>query len=73
MEFYTRKEVAKRLKIGLRTLDRRLAQGEIQCYRLGSGARAPVRISEAHVKEYLARHSSENIEQRANEILRRTR
>jgi excisionase family DNA binding protein len=53
MGLLTRKEAAARLRIALRTLDRRLASGEIKCHRLGYGPRAPVRISEAELKDYL--------------------
>ena len=53
MELLTRMDVAKKLRIGVRTLDRRLASGELQCYRLGEGPRAPVRISEEQISEYL--------------------
>lgn len=59
MELMTRKEAAARLKIGVRTLDRRLASGDLKCYRLGDGLRAPVRISEEQLREYLATVSSD--------------
>jgi len=55
MALLTRKPAAKMLQIGLRTLDRRVAAGEIQCYRLGDGHRAPVRISEEQIADYLER------------------
>lgn len=55
MNLMTRQEAAKRLKIGIRTLDRRLATGDIKCYRLGDGPRAPVRISDEQINEYLER------------------
>lgn len=53
MNLMTRSEAARRLRIGIRTLDRRLASGELKCYRLGDGPKAPVRISEQHIREYL--------------------
>ena len=53
MELYTRAEAARRLKIGLRTLDRRLANGHLACHRFGDGPRAPVRISEEQIQAYL--------------------
>lgn len=59
MELMTRKEAAEKLRIGVRTLDRRLATGELKCYRLGDGPRAPVRISEEQLREYLVNVSSE--------------
>ena len=54
MSMYTREETARELNIGLRTLDRRIATGELKCYRLGAGPRAPVRISEKQLTDYLA-------------------
>jgi len=53
MALLTRQEAAAELKIGLRTLDRRLATGQLKCYRLGSGPRAPIRISVEQLLEYL--------------------
>lgn len=58
MRLYTRKETAQIMKIGLRTLDRRIASGEIQCYHLGEGPRAPVRISETQIDAYLEKANS---------------
>ena len=60
MELMTRKEAAEKLRIGLRTLDRRLASGEIQCFRLGNGPRAPVRISAAQLDSYLQEAHARN-------------
>ncbi len=62
MKLYTRKEAARALKVGLRTLDRRLATGELECFRLGDGPRAPVRIAGEHIAEYLRRCSGETRE-----------
>ena len=62
MQLMTREEAAKELRVGLRTLDRRIASGEIQCYRLGKGLRAPVRISEEHLAKYLQEAQSESPE-----------
>lgn len=53
MRLYTRKEAARLMRMGLRTLDRRIASGDIKCYRLGDGPRAPVRISPAQLEAYL--------------------
>ncbi len=53
MELYTRQEAAQYLRIGLRTLDRRIAEGEIECHRYGDGPRAMVRISEEQLQTYL--------------------
>ena len=63
MQLLTRVEAAERLSIGLRTLDRRIADGQLHCHRLGEGPRAPVRISEDQIRQYLARsasHGSDN-------------
>lgn len=59
MNLLTRSEAARKLGIGMRTLDRRLANGEIECYRLGEGPKAPVRISEEQLTAYLLSCSSE--------------
>ena len=53
MEFLTRQEAANKLRIGLRTLDRRLASGELAHYKIGAGPRALVRISDEQIIEYL--------------------
>jgi excisionase family DNA binding protein len=58
MGLLTRQEAAARLRIGLRTLDRRLAAGDIPCYRFGDGPRPQVRISEKQIAEYLDSASS---------------
>ena len=70
-ELLTRPEAAKRLRVGLRTLDRRLATGELSCYRIGDGPRAPVRISEAQLQAYLDWHSPSGVQERAREVLAR--
>ena len=59
MHLLTRKEAANLLRIGVRTLDRRLAMGELKCYRLGDGPRAPVRISDEQLRQYLETTSSD--------------
>ena len=71
MTLLTRQEAAHALRIGLRTLDRRIAEGEIECYRLGDGPRAPVRISESQLREYLERQSSTDVTIKAARILGR--
>lgn len=58
MKLMTRHEVAVRLGIAIRTVDRRLADGEIECYHLGDGPKAPVRISEEQLADYVERHST---------------
>lgn len=74
MVLLTREEAAERLRIGVRTLDRRLATGELKCYRLGDGPRAPVRISDDQIREYLdaaTRIVSEQDRSAARAILQR--
>ena len=58
MHLMTREDAARRLRVGLRTLDRRIASGDIECYRLGDGPRAPVRISEDQIVAFLERGAS---------------
>ena len=70
-QLLTRLEAARRLRIGLRTLDRRLATGELKCYRLGEGPKAPVRISEEQLQAYLDRQSPSSVQERAQHILAR--
>lgn len=70
-QLLTRSEAARRLRIGLRTLDRRLATGELKCYRLGEGPKAPVRISEEQLQAYLDRQSPSSVQERAQRILAR--
>lgn len=67
----TRHEAAMRLHIGLRTLDRRLASSELKCYRLGDGPKAPVRISETQLQEYLERQLPASVQDHAQRILSR--
>lgn len=55
MEMLTRQEAAQRLRIGLRTLDRRIASGDLKCYRFGQGPHAPVRISLEQINDFLLR------------------
>ncbi len=59
MNLMTRHEVSSLLGIGLRTLDRRLADKELECYHLGDGPKAPVRISEEQLNDYLEKHCGE--------------
>ena len=70
-QLLTRQEAATRLRIGLRTLDRRIATGEIQCYRLGEGPKAPVRISEAQLEKYLDRQSPSSVREHARHSIGR--
>ncbi len=72
MRLYTRKETAQIMKIGLRTLDRRLATGQLRCFRLGSGPKAPVRVAEEHIAEFLkscSGQTSETVREQARNII----
>lgn len=71
MNLYTRQEAASHLKIGLRTLDRRLASGELECYRLGDGPKAPVRIAEEQLLNYLLKAATDKrvLNARARDLL----
>jgi excisionase family DNA binding protein len=76
MELYTRNEAARLLRIGVRTIDRRIAEGALQCHRLGDGPRAPVRISAEQLAEYLKdtkREVSEHNRREAEQIISRLR
>ena len=48
-------EVAERLGISIRTVERRVADGELECLRLGEGPKAPVRFRLEHVAAYVYR------------------
>lgn len=56
-DLITRKEAAERVGIVLRTLDRRIASGELHTYRVVS--RTPIRLSAAEVDELFAPHPVE--------------
>lgn len=51
MEWITRQEAARRLGIGLRTLDGLVGRGEIPAYRVGSKL---VRIKDVDLDKYMA-------------------
>jgi excisionase family DNA binding protein len=70
MELLTRHEAARRLQLSLRTLDRRIATGDIQVYRLGEGPRAPVRISEEQLAEYLQGRRTKNVSEAQEQAVR---
>ena len=70
-QLLTRSEAANKLRVGLRTLDRRLATGELKCYRLGDGPKAPVRISEDQLQRFLDRQAPASVQERAQKILLR--
>jgi len=72
MDLYTRAEAARILRIGLRTLDRRIADGELGCHRFGDGPRPQVRISEEQIQAYLEATTAavpDSLRRRAKAIL----
>ena len=46
-------EVAGRLRVSVKTVRRRIEAGELPAVRIGSGTRAPVRVDEAELDEWL--------------------
>lgn len=58
MEFLTRKEVAKYLRVGERTVDRWLAAEKMKGYKLGDGRNSQWRIPKLEIKKFLDRHSN---------------
>ena len=70
MELLTRQEAAQKLRIGLRTLDRHIASGELKCYRYGEPPHAPIRISTEQINEFLlGMRNRETHRARAREIM----
>jgi excisionase family DNA binding protein len=49
----TIREVAAQLRVSQRTVERLLAKGELPALQVGSHPRAPVRIDEAELEEWL--------------------
>lgn len=58
MEFYTRKEVAKLLRVHERTVDRWIQGGALKGYKLGAGKTAVWRILKSDVESFLKKHLS---------------
>ena len=56
MEFMTRAEVAKYLRVHPRTVDRWLQKGMLKGYKLGKGKTALLRIPKSEVKRFLDKH-----------------
>ena len=56
MEFLTRKEVAKYLRVHERTVDRWIESGSLKGYKLGTGRTALLRIDKSSVEEFLKTH-----------------
>lgn len=53
MEFLTRKEVAKYLRVHERTVDRWIEGGLLKAYKLGEGRTALLRIPKSEIKKFL--------------------
>ena len=70
VELLTREEAAKKLRVGLRTLDRRIESGDLKCYRYGEGRHAPVRISLDQINDFLlSMRNTKTYRTRAREIM----
>jgi len=53
VEFYTRQEVAKILRVHVRTIDRWLENGILNGYKFGNGTNAKIRIDKKKVDEFI--------------------
>jgi excisionase family DNA binding protein len=58
MEFYTRKEVAKLLRVHERTVDRWIQSGAMKGYKLGTGKTSVWRILKSEVESFLKKNLS---------------
>jgi excisionase family DNA binding protein len=58
MEFYTRKEVAKLLRVHERTVDRWIQSGSMKGYKLGTGKTSVWRILKSEVESFLKKNLS---------------
>jgi len=58
MEFMTRNEVAKYLRVHARTIERWLTNKSLKGYKLGKGRTALWRIPKSEVKKFLEKHKS---------------
>ena len=56
MEFLTKEEVAKFLRVHPRTIERWLMSGALKGYKLGTGKTSLWRIKKAEVEKFLAKH-----------------
>ncbi len=52
-QYYTRQEVAAKLSVSLRTIERRIASGELIDVKIGLGGRGS-RISESALQDFIA-------------------
>ncbi len=53
MELFTRKEIAKMLRVHERTVERWIQNGLLKAYKLGEGKTASLRILKSEVKKFL--------------------
>jgi excisionase family DNA binding protein len=58
MEFYTNDEVAKKLRVHPRTVDRWLKKGLLKGYKLGDAKTALWRISKTEFNKFLEKHKN---------------
>ena len=58
MEFQTREEVARYLRVHVRTVERWLRKGSLRGYKLGSGRTAVWRIAKGEVRRFLERNAN---------------
>ena len=58
MEFQTREEVARYLRVHVRTVERWLRSGSLKGYKLGSGRTAVWRIPKKEVEAFLLAHAN---------------
>lgn len=58
MEFLTKDEVAKSLRVHPRTVDRWLKSGALEGYKLGKGKTSLWRISKAEFDAFLKKHKN---------------
>ena len=56
MEFLTRGEVAKYLKVHERTIDRWIEAGRLKAYKFGTGKTATLRILKSEFEKFLKKH-----------------
>jgi excisionase family DNA binding protein len=58
MEFLTKEEVAKELRVHQRTVERWLKKGLLKGYKLGKGKTSLWRISRSEFKKFLNKHTN---------------
>ena len=58
MEFYTKQEVAKLLRVHERTIARWIDTGQMKAYKLGKGKTALLRIAKNEVEKFLEKNKA---------------